>query len=199
MGKPHYRTSAKAALSTRQQIIAPLVASSPSVGGCVTSSPGSQIVPIDGSARAGSAVGRSRAKAESAPHGLRATWVDWLSPHFHDNESCYFTGTYSDDYGVPNGLMAARNVHKDWKRYLESFGYEGKYIVAVEKHLYRDVLHLHGILAGPFTDEQRTWLKRWWAADRGHCKALPVLDGCESYITKYALKTDTDCFEWRLS
>ncbi len=144
-----------------------------------------------------SAVAANGGKAAGAR--VQSAWVAWLEPHFVDNASCYFTGTYSDEYGIPNGLMAQRNVHKDWKRYLKSFGYEGKYVVAVERHQFRDVLHLHAILAGPFTDPQRAWLKAWWALDRGHARALPVLDKCASYITKYALKGDTDSFEWRLS
>jgi hypothetical protein len=126
-------------------------------------------------------------------------WVAWLAPRFADNGSCYFTGTYSDDYGVPNGLMNQRNVFKDFRRFLESFRWDGHYIVAVEKHAYRDVLHLHAILQGDMTDEQRAWIRTAWACERGHARSLPVLDGCASYVTKYALKNDADAFEWRLS
>lgn len=129
----------------------------------------------------------------------RDAWIAWLSPLFAGTQSCYFTGTYSDDYGLPNGLMLARNVHKDFRRFLDSFGYEGRFINGVEHHQYRDVLHLHAILEGPFTDEQMRWVKRWWASERGHARALPVLDGCASYVTKYALKGDTESFDWRLS
>lgn len=144
------------------------------------------------------AVLQARDKHRGAPRDVRECWMRWLSPHFNDNEACYFTGTYSDDYGLPNGLMLARNVHKDWNRWLETWGFDGKYIIGVEKHRYRDILHLHAILSGPFTEEQRIWLKRWWSSDRGFARALPVLDGCASYVTKYALKGDTECFEWRL-
>lgn len=129
----------------------------------------------------------------------RDAWVAWLAPTFAGNESCYFTGTYSDDYGTENGLMAQRNVHKDFTRFLESWGYQGRYIVGVEQHRYRDILHLHAILEGPFSEAQRLWVKRYWSAQRGHARSLPVQDGCASYITKYALKGDTDSFEWRLS
>lgn len=129
----------------------------------------------------------------------RAAWVAWLAPVFTENGSCYFTGTYSDEYGFSNGLMLVRNVHKDFARFLESFQYEGRFIVGVEQHQYRDILHLHAILEGPFTPEQMRWVRDWWAAERGHARALPVLDGCASYVTKYALKGDTDSFEWRLS
>jgi len=129
----------------------------------------------------------------------RDAWVSWLAPVFADNDSCYFTGTYSDDYGIPNGLMNQRNVFKDWKRFLESFGWDGQFIVAVEQHRWRDVLHLHAILAGPMTDDQRAWIRTAWACDRGHARSLPVQDGCASYVTKYALKHDSDAFDWRLS
>lgn len=129
----------------------------------------------------------------------RDAWIEWLSPVFGTNQSCYFTGTYSDDYGYPNGLMATRNVHKDFRRFLESFDYDRRYIVGVEPHQWRDILHLHAVLEGPFTDEQMRWVKGFWSLERGHARALPVLDGCASYVTKYALKGDSDNFEWRLS
>jgi hypothetical protein len=125
--------------------------------------------------------------------------VSWLAPVFAGNDSAYFTGTYSDDYGESNGLMLPRNVHKDFRRYLASFDFGGRYIVGVEQHRYRDILHLHSIIEGPFTAEQLTWLKRFWSVERGHARCLPVLDGCASYVTKYALKGDTDSFEWRLA
>lgn len=129
---------------------------------------------------------------------VRGAWVEWLAPHFANGSACYFTGTYSDEYGIANGLMLARNVHKDWRRFLKEFQYEGEWIVGVEQHRYRDILHLHAILDGDWTEAQRLWVKRWWQIDRGYAKALPVLDGCASYVTKYALKGDTDSFEWFL-
>lgn len=129
----------------------------------------------------------------------REAWIEWLSPRFSGNASAYLTGTYREDYGLAHGLMLQRNVHKDFRRYLESFAFQGDYIVAVERHAYRDILHLHAILAGPYNDEQLKWLKGQWSVDRGHARVLPVLDGCASYVTKYALKNDTDAFEWRLS
>lgn len=125
-------------------------------------------------------------------------WVSWLAPVFAGTQSCYFTGTYSDAYGYPNGLMLVRNVHADFRRFLQSFEFDSRYIVGVEHHAYRDILHLHAILEGPMTDDQMRWVKAWWSAERGHARALPVLDGCASYVTKYALKGDTDSFEWRL-
>lgn len=143
----------------------------------------------------------ARAAGLQLPRGATArdAWIGWLAPHFADQDACYFTGTYSDDYGTANGLMLQRNVHKDFTRFLESFDYQGDYIVGVEQHAFRDILHLHGILQGPFSDDQRRWVKEWWQAERGHARALPVQDGCASYVTKYALKGDTDAFEWRLT
>lgn len=140
----------------------------------------------------------ARTRPDAGTATPRDAWVGWLAPVFSDNGSAYLTGTYSDDYGVTNGLMLPRNVLKDFDRFLESFGYEGRYVVGVEKHQFRDVLHLHGILEGPFDEKQRIWLKGWWSLDRGHSRVLPVLDGCSSYVTKYALKGDAECFGWRL-
>jgi len=140
----------------------------------------------------------ARERRRVAPRCVREAWVSWLAPHFASDGAAYFTGTYSDEYGFANGCTHTRNVMKDWARFLKSIGYDGKYIIGVEKHLYRDVLHFHAILAGPFDDNRRAWLKASWAAERGHARVLPVHDGCASYVTKYALKGDTDSFEWSL-
>jgi len=113
----------------------------------------------------------------------------------------YFTGTYSDDYGLPNGLMLQRNVHKDFRRWLdkETDLDSHDFVCAVERHAYRDVLHLHAMVAGSFTTEHLAYYKAMWAATRGHARALPILDGCASYVTKYALKNDTDALDFRLT
>lgn len=148
----------------------------------------------------GSAERSQRSGGQVTPaNDARDAWIAWLAPHFANNESCYFTGTYSDDYGMSNGLMLVRNVHKDFRRYLKSFDYRGKYVLGVEPHAFRSVLHLHAIIEGPLSEQNRDWMKRWWQAERGHARSLPVLDGCASYVTKYALKSDSDAFEWRLS
>jgi len=134
------------------------------------------------------------------PH---AAWLEWIQPVFAASDgttAAYFTGTYSDDYGFPNGLTLPRNVHKDVRRYLKEVRLDdARFICGVESHRYRDILHWHGIIAGQFTDHDLTFLKRWWSAERGHARVLPVHDGCSSYVTKYALKGDTENFDWRLS
>lgn len=150
-----------------------------------------------GEVRAASAGGRGLLMAPGDTP--RDAWCHWVAPHFTANDSAYLTGTYSDEYGYCNGLMLVRNVHKDFRNYLLSVGFTGKYIVGVEQHQYRDILHLHAILEGPYNEQQRELLKAWWSVERGHARVLPVLDGGVSYITKYALKGDTDAFEWRLS
>jgi hypothetical protein len=129
----------------------------------------------------------------------REAWVAWLAPRFPAG-SAYFTGTYSDDYGLPHGLMLARNVHHDFRRFLverELMGHE--FIDGVEQHKYRDVLHLHGIIQGDFSDLDRRLLKAEWERERGYARVLPVLDGCASYVTKYALKGDTEHFDWNIA
>lgn len=157
------------------------------------------------SGRGGHAPRAALAIASKRAQTPRQAWIEWLSPTFSGNESCYFTGTYSDAYGAPYGLMLPRNVVKDWKRFIEGdTGFldldKRKYIIGIEKHAYRDILHLHGIIEGPFTADERRYLKLCWqASQRGFCKPLPVLDGCASYVTKYALKGDTESFEWRLT
>jgi len=129
----------------------------------------------------------------------RDAWIQWLRPHFDGNESAYFTGTYSDEYGIPNGLMKAHNVHKDVRNFLHSLALDDRrFIIGVESHRWRDVLHWHGIIEGAFSPIELQILKAAWASERGHGRALPVLDGCASYVTKYALKADTDNFDFEL-
>lgn len=159
------------------------------------------------SARACASSGVAPSAPLTAPDLITCTsprqgWIQWLSPRFTasgDGHSAYFTGTYCDDYGYPNGLTLSRNVHKDFRRFLEETRLEGDFICGVERHRYRDILHLHAVIQGDFSPEQLRFLKRWWSVDRGHARVLPVLDGCVSYVTKYALKHDTDDFDWRLS
>lgn len=129
----------------------------------------------------------------------REAWLRWLAPRFPAG-SLYFTGTYCDTYGRDNGLMLARNVHHDFRRFLVDHGLmDAEFINGVEQHKYRDILHLHAIIAGEFTDLEKWFLKAAWARSRGHARVLPVLDGCASYVTKYALKDDTLSFDWNLS
>ena len=129
----------------------------------------------------------------------REAWIAWLAPRFPLG-AAYFTGTYSDDYGIPHGLMAARNVHHDFRRFLVERGLTGhEFINGVEHHKYRDVLHCHAIISGDFTDLDMRLLKAEWEVERGYARVLPVLDGCASYVTKYALKGDTESFDWNLS
>jgi len=130
---------------------------------------------------------------------VRGLWLAWIAPRFKEG-AVYFTGTYSEEYGYANGLMSARNVHKDFRRFLAEHGMTNvEFVNGVEKHQYRDILHCHGIIAGEFTDLDRYLLDAEWQRDRGFCRVLPVLDGCASYVTKYALKNDTDNFDWNLS
>lgn len=148
-----------------------------------------------GRARAGS----RGSGAGAGRGGVRGAWIRWLAPYFGDNGSAYFTGTYCDDYGYSNGLMLARNVHKDVRRFISEVGWDDRdFICGVEQHKYRDILHWHGIIQGDFTDFELAYLEGIWEAKRGFARVLPVLDGCTSYVTKYALKGDTDHFEWRL-
>lgn len=143
---------------------------------------------------------REQVRALTTARNPREAWINWVAPRFAC-DSAYFTGTYSDDYGFRFGLMVPRNVHKDLRRFLdkEINLQDRDFISGVEKHRYRDILHFHGIIQGPFTARELEYLKALWSLSRGHCKVLPVKDGCASYVTKYALKGDTECFDWRLS
>lgn len=148
---------------------------------------------------------------------IQDAWVSWLAPHFAENASAYFTGTYREAYGIENGLTLVRNVHKDFRRFLKANDIHGDFVVAAEPHRFRsryrdgksgspwrhaeyaNVLHLHAVMQGPFTPADLQLLNAWWQVDRGHARVLPVLDGAMSYVAKYALKADSDAFDWRLS
>lgn len=139
------------------------------------------------------------APAPAAAATPQAAWIGWLSPRFADNDSAYFTGTYTDDYGLSHGLTLPRNVHKDFRLFLVDHGLDPRQFVnGVEHHAYRDVLHLHGIIEGPFSQDDLKLLQSLWQTDRGFAKVLPVQDRCAAYVTKYALKSDTDSFDWNL-
>jgi hypothetical protein len=141
----------------------------------------------------------TRCSAPARAGSPREAWLRWLGPRFPEG-SAYFTGTYSDDYGFPHGLTLARNVHHDFRRFiLDRDLQHHEFIVGVEEHRFRDVLHLHAVIAGDFTDLDRRLLQAEWAVERGHARVLPVLDGCASYVTKYALKHDTTNFDWHLA
>jgi hypothetical protein len=143
--------------------------------------------------------GATAALATAPGTTARQAWVAWLKPVFAGCDSAYFTGTYSDDYGLSHGCTLPRNVHKDFRRFLVDLKLDDRaFISGVEHHRYRDVLHLHAIVRGAFSDDQLRALKAAWALERGHARVLPVLDGCESYVTKYALKGDTESFDWNL-
>jgi len=144
----------------------------------------------------------AQAQAAAAAAGAataREAWIAWLAPRFTPG-AAYFTGTYSEDYGLSHGLMLARNVHHDFRRFLvERELTDRQFISGVEQHRYRDVLHLHAIISGDFSDIDRRLLKAEWERERGFSRVLPVLDGCASYVTKYALKGDTEHFDWNVA
>lgn len=182
----HYRTTGRRIKVARDPRLAAMFAEQPTI-----------VAPPTGVAKQPAA---ARSLLTAPGQTPREAWVEWLSPRFADNGSAYFTGTYSDDYGEPHGLMLARNVHKDFRRFLDELGLDERdFINGVEQHRYRDVLHMHAIVQGRFTAEQLALLKTCWQRERGFARSLPVLDGCASYVTKYALKGDTESFDWRLT
>lgn len=145
-------------------------------------------------------------REDAAGLTARDAWVRWLRPQFADSEAAYFTGTYNDEYGYDYGLTLNRNVQKDFERFLDMAGLADRdFVCGVEAHRFRDVLHCHAIIEGPISGQHRMVLKELWQygggrfGRRGFAKVYPVLDGCESYVTKYALKGDTDNFSFRLT
>lgn len=128
---------------------------------------------------------------------VRDAWVGLIRDRL-GTDLTFFTGTYSDAYGLPHGLMLARNVQRDWARFLTDVGLpDTPFVCAVEAHKTgRDVLHLHALVHAP----DLALLESAWQADRGFAKAVPCHDGGVAYVCKYALKrgmSDPCAFDWR--
>jgi hypothetical protein len=129
---------------------------------------------------------------------VRDAWVAMVTERLGDDRVCFFSGSYRDDYGYPNGLMLARNVQRDFKRFLAAFGYDDcDWVCAVEKHPSgRDVLHLHALLSN-MTETEMSLLEHDWTESRGWSKAVRCNDGGVRYTCKYALKgADDTLFDW---
>jgi hypothetical protein len=129
---------------------------------------------------------------------VRDAWVGFVQGGLGVEDVCFFSGSYSDEYGYPNGLMLARNVQRDFKRFLKAFGYDGRsWTNSVEKHPSgRDVLHLHALINGMTGADMRRF-ERAWTASRGWSKAVSCTDGGVRYCCKYALKgAYVESFEW---
>lgn len=145
-----------------------------------------------------------RQGADPAPRRdtpLLTAWVDFLSPHFVGEGNIFLTGTYSDEYGIPHGLMLTRNAHKDVQRFVDSLCLQDhEWLNAVEEHRYRDILHNHLLIRGPFTTQQAEAIKSAWAETRGHAYLDCIHDsvGCVRYVTKYCLKSRAESVEWNL-
>lgn len=146
-------------------------------------------------ARAASAAARVPARRDP----VRDAWVAMLLPYFADTESCFFTGTYSDGYGFPHGLVSARNALRDWRRFLHAHELDrGIWVVAAEPHQERPIWHLHGLLKG-LDAAARAEVAAAWQESRGWAQAAPLHDGGVAYATKYAVKCgDTVAFDWNL-
>jgi hypothetical protein len=128
---------------------------------------------------------------------VRDAWVAMVRERMDGRSVCFFTGTYRDDYGYPMGLMKPRNVQRDFRRFLHEQGFDDtEWVCAVEAHRFRDILHLHALLAG-VTGEQADALKHAWDMSRGWSTAPPCTDGGMAYTCKYALKAaEGDSFDW---
>jgi len=127
-------------------------------------------------------------------------WVELVRDNLarDGQELVFFTGTYSDEYGMSHGLMLPRNVQADFKRALKAAGLEDAgFICSVEPHRLRSVLHCHALIEA--TSEQVAVLEHVWQ-ERGWCSAPVCTDGGFSYCCKYALKSSTpDSFDWKWS
>jgi hypothetical protein len=124
------------------------------------------------------------------------SWVRLVQENLVDRPLVFFTGTYSDAYGMSHGLMLPRNVQADFKRALKRAGLGDRaYINAVEPHRLRSVLHCHALVEA--TESEATLLRHVWD-ERGWSSAPECTDGGVSYCCKYALKSSTaDAFDWR--
>jgi hypothetical protein len=131
---------------------------------------------------------------------LLDAWVEMLLPHFSGDESCFFTGTYRDAYGYPNGMMKPDNVLRDFKRFLTRHDLDqNAWVVCAEPHQEREIWHCHALLANA-GQATRALIKADWTHTRGWADAPQLHDGGVNYCTKYALKgTEAVLFDWNLS
>ena len=125
-------------------------------------------------------------------------WVELVREHLgrDGRRVVFFTGTYSDEYGMSHGLMLPRNVQADFKRAVRDAGLtDSGFSCSVEPHRLRAVLHLHALIEA--TEAEAAALEAVWR-ERGWCSAPECTDGGFSYCCKYALKSSTaDSFDWR--
>lgn len=130
---------------------------------------------------------------------LQDAWVRYVTEGVQSDRLCFFSMSYSDEYGYSHGLMLARNVQADFRRALKQYGLaEQRWCCAVEPHPSgRAILHAHALIAD-MTDCEMKYLEAAWTAERGWSKALRSRDGGVRYTCKYALKgADSSAFEWR--
>jgi len=139
----------------------------------------------------------------SKPDALRDAWCGMVQEHMTGDGDVFLTGTYSDSYGYAHGLMKSHNVMKDVRRFLLAQNLDSHaWVAAVELHKFRDILHVHMLLAGVGGFEDRVALERAWRqSGRGQqVSADPLLDRGISYCTKYALKGQNAAdFDWSWS
>lgn len=150
-----------------------------------------------GAAQAASAAAAAARPLRADP--VRDAWIEMLLPHFSDADCCFFTGTYSDEYGYPHGLMLPRNALADFRRFLADEGYQDNaWVVCAEPHQCRPIWHHHALLAG-VDAAAGAHLKAAWVSSRGWADAPPLHDGGVCYATKYATKSGNEVlFEWNL-
>jgi hypothetical protein len=124
-------------------------------------------------------------------------WADFLTPHFGSNRPALnLTGTYSDDYGYPNGLMHARNVMADFGRFLHYInrdrdaGCIGVELAPQGRLSGRSILHFHALIGGSWSRPDCKRIECLWATHRGWARAKLTDDraGCIEYAAKHLLK-----------
>lgn len=139
--------------------------------------------------------GTQPVKRSRANTALLNAWASLLAPHFANGGAVHFTGTYSDTYGYAHGLMLVRNVMKDFeafRRVLVAHKLPASPgCIGVEVHPSgRDILHLHALVGGTWSDTDRELAVALWERYRGWSRCKPVFDreGCVQYAAKHLLK-----------
>lgn len=120
------------------------------------------------------------------------SWSDFLAGQFADGAS-FFTGTFRDDYEWPP--YTPRALFKDTKRFLKASQHRGRYFLVAERHQWRDVLHVHGLLPA-LEQQERLALMAMWEEHRGFARLLPATGAAFPYVCKYALKRADSAGDW---
>ena len=143
---------------------------------------------------------RDSSRAEMA---MKDAWSEWLETLF-PGDTWFLTLTYSDANGKRLKAYTPRSCFGDAHRWLKACEYREQSLFVTEPHRWRDILHLHGLLASgssmPGGDGEAAALARGlWEQSAGFARLSPAVPAAFPYVCKYAMKSGpgagSDCVD----